>query len=319
MPLLVGTSGWQYRDWRGAFYPERLPVSQWLEYYATRFPTVENNGTFYRLPVAGTFASWRARTPAGFVMAVKASRYLTHIRRLREPAEPVSRLLGVAASLGDRLGPVLLQLPPTMRADPAALDECLRQFAVQFTSLAQSELAQSELAQSELPGSELAQGEPPESQPGQRRVCVEFRHESWLTQDVRDILASHDAALCWSDRRGRPLGPLWRTATWGYVRFHEGRAHPWPRYGRQALRTWLGRIADTFPPEADVFAYFNNDQHAAAPADAEALMKLADRAGWPLQLAAPAGRQQPPAPAGRSGAARRALAERAELPDRASL
>ena len=100
MPLLVGTSGWQYRDWRGAFYPERLPISQWLEYYATRFPTVENNGTFYRLPVAGTFASWRARTPAGFVMAVKASRYLTHIRRLREPAEPVSRLLGVAASLG---------------------------------------------------------------------------------------------------------------------------------------------------------------------------------------------------------------------------
>jgi uncharacterized protein YecE (DUF72 family) len=260
VPLLVGTSGWQYRDWRGAFYPERLPVSQWLEYYATRFPAVENNGTFYRLPVADTFASWRARTPAGFVMAVKASRYLTHIRRLREPAEPVGRLLGVAAKLGDRLGPVLLQLPPTMRADPAALDECLRQFAAQFTSLAQSE--------------------PPESRPGQRRVCVEFRHESWLTQDVRDILTAHDAALCWSDRRGRPLSPLWRTADWGYIRFHEGGAQPWPRYGPQALRTWVSRIAGTFPPEADVFAFFNNDQHAAAPADADALMKLAGRAGW---------------------------------------
>ena len=273
MPLLVGTSGWQYRDWRGAFYPERLPVSQWLEHYATLFPTVENNGTFYRLPVAGTVASWRARTPAGFVMAVKASRYLTHIRRLREPAEPVSRLLAVAASLGDRLGPVLLQLPPTMRADPAALDECLHQFAVQFSSLAQSKVAQSK----------VAQVKPPESRPGQRRVCVEFRHESWLTQDVRDILAAHDAALCWSDRRGRPLGPLWRTAGWGYLRFHEGAAQPWPRYGPQALRTWLRRIMDTFPPEADVFAYFNNDQHAAAPADAEALMKLAARAGWPVR------------------------------------
>ena len=277
MPLLVGTSGWQYRDWRGAFYPERLPVSQWLEHYATLFPTVENNGTFYRLPVAGTVASWRARTPAGFVMAVKASRYLTHIRRLREPAEPVSRLLAVAASLGDRLGPVLLQLPPTMRADPAALDECLHQFAVQFSSLAQSKVAQSK----------VAQVEPPESRPGQRRVCVEFRHESWLTQDVRDILAAHDAALCWSDRRGRPLGPLWRTAGWGYLRFHEGAAQPWPRYGPQALRTWLGRIMDTFPPEADVFAYFNNDQHAAAPADAEALMKLAARAGWPAGRCGP--------------------------------
>ena len=284
MPLIVGTSGWQYRDWRGAFYPEQLPVSQWLEHYATLFPTVENNGTFYRLPVAGTVASWRARTPAGFVMAVKASRYLTHIRRLREPAEPVGRLLGVAADLGDRLGPVLLQLPPTMRADPAALDECLRQFAVQFASLTHSKLAQGE----------LAQGEPLASRPGQHRVCVEFRHESWLTQDVRDILAAHDAALCWSDRRGRPLGPLWRTADWGYLRFHEGAAQPWPHYGQQALRTWLGRIADTFPPEADVFAYFNNDQHAAAPADAEALMKLAGQAGWPLQQAsAGADRRQP--------------------------
>lgn len=260
MPLIVGTSGWQYRDWRGAFYPERLPVSEWLEHYATLFPTVENNGTFYRLPAAGTVASWRARTPAGFVMAVKASRYLTHIRRLREPAEPVGRLLGVAAKLGDRLGPVLLQLPPTMRADPAALDECLRQFAMQFASLAQGKLAHSG---------------PPARRPGQLRVSVEFRHESWLTQDVRDILAAHDAALCWSDRRGRPLGPLWRTADWGYLRFHEGAAQPWPRYGPQALRTWLSRIADIFPPEADVFAYFNNDQHAAAPADAEALMKLA--------------------------------------------
>jgi uncharacterized protein YecE (DUF72 family) len=281
VPLLVGTSGWQYRDWRESFYPERLPASQWLEHYANRFPTVENNGTFYRLPVADTVASWRARTPAGFVMAVKASRYLTHIRRLREPAEPVGRLLGVAAKLGDRLGPVLLQLPPTMRADPAALDECLRQFTRQFTSLAHSELAQSELAQSELAQSELARGGPPESRPGQLRVCVEFRHESWLTPDVRDILAAHHAALCWSDRRGRPLGPLWRTAAWGYLRFHEGAAQPWPRYGAQALRAWVSRIADAFPPEADVFAYFNNDQHAAAPADAAALMKLADRAGWP--------------------------------------
>src|SRR5580704_10435177 len=100
VPLLVGTSGWQYQDWRGAFYPDRLPAAKWLEHYATRFPTVENNGTFYRLAAAGTFDSWRARTPPGFLMAVKASRYLTHVRRLRDPAEPVGRLLGVAIQLG---------------------------------------------------------------------------------------------------------------------------------------------------------------------------------------------------------------------------
>jgi uncharacterized protein YecE (DUF72 family) len=262
VPLLVGTSGWQYRDWRGAFYPERLPVDRWLEHYSTRFPTVENNGTFYRLAAPETFADWRARTPAGFVMAIKASRYLTHVRRLREPAEPVARLLGAAVRLGDCFGPVLLQLPPTMQSDPGALDGCLGQFSSQWPAL--------------IAGAS-----------GTLRVCVEFRHPSWETQEVRDILAHHNAALCWSDRRGRPLAPLWRTADWGYLRLHEGAAQPWPRYGRQALRTWLRRISDSFPPQADVFAYFNNDQHAAAPADAQALAALADRAEWPVVRPAP--------------------------------
>jgi uncharacterized protein YecE (DUF72 family) len=263
LPLFVGTSGWQYRDWRAAFYPKNVPVSRWLEEYATRFPTVENNGTFYRLPAPDTFAAWRARTPDGFLMAVKASRYLTHVRRLRDPAEPVNRLLRAATELGDRLGPVLLQLPPTVPADAAALDETLAQFSAQFASLAS-------------PGS------------GQLRVCVEFRHDSWLTDEIRDILTAHDAALCWSDRHSRPLGPLWRTAGFGYIRFHEGAAQPWPRYGAQALRTWLSRVSACFPPNADVFAYFNNDQHAAAPADAAALMHLAQKAGWPVAEAGPA-------------------------------
>ncbi len=263
MPLIVGTSGWQYRDWRGSFYPPGVPVSRWLQYYAGHFAAVENDGTFYRLASRDTFAGWRERTPAGFVMAIKASRYLTHIRRLRDPAEPVARLLGAAGGLGDHLGPILLQLPPNLKADPALLAECLRQFAAEF---------------SRLPGSAT----------GDDRICVEFRHPSWLTGDVRAILAEHDAALCWSDRGGRPLGPLWRTAGWGYVRFHEGAAQPWPRYGRQSLKSWLSRIADAFPPEADVFAFFNNDQRCAAPADAAALSSLADRAGWPAPRPVPA-------------------------------
>src|SRR6516162_728028 len=205
MPVLVGTSGWQYRHWRGTFYPPDVPQRLWLEYYAERFGTVENNGTFYRLPARETFEQWRARTPDGFVMAVKASRYLTHIRRLRDPAEPVERLLVAAAGLGDRLGPVLLQLPPNMPADAGALEETLREFA--------------------RAGRALALG------PGGRgvRVAVEFRHQSWWSEDIRLLLERNGAALCWADRLGRPITPLWRTADWGYLRFHEGAA------GRRAV------------------------------------------------------------------------------------
>ena len=119
MPMLIGTSGWQYRDWRAPaaggddrhLYPAGLPQRRWLEHYTSQFDTVELNNAFYRLPERDTFAQWRARTPDGFVMAVKMSRYLTHIKRLREPAEPVARFLGRAQALGDKLGPVLLQLP----------------------------------------------------------------------------------------------------------------------------------------------------------------------------------------------------------------
>ncbi len=121
MPVLIGTSGWQYRDWRGGLYPAGVPQRSWLEHYASQYLTVENNNSFYRLPGPQTFAGWRDRTPADFVMAVKASRYLTHVRRLDDPAEPVARLLGAAAGLGPKLGPVLLQLPPTLTAQRARL------------------------------------------------------------------------------------------------------------------------------------------------------------------------------------------------------
>lgn len=122
--LQVGTSGWHYRDWRGAFYPEKLPTRRWLAYYATQFVTVELNNTFYRLPTADAFGAWRAEVPPDFVFTVKASRYLTHYRRLRDPEEPVERVLGAAAGLADSLGPVLLQLPPDLRSDVDALARC---------------------------------------------------------------------------------------------------------------------------------------------------------------------------------------------------
>ncbi|HEX6873845.1 MAG TPA: DUF72 domain-containing protein, partial [Micromonosporaceae bacterium] len=233
---MVGTSGWQYADWRGAFYPARLPQPQWLEHYAGEFAVVEVNNAFYRLPQRSTFASWRERTPPEFRFAVKVSRYLTHIRRLSEPAEPVARFVASATGLGEKLGPVLLQLPPTLRADIGRLAATLAQF------------------------------------PASVRVVVEPRHPSWWTEQTRQVLAEHGAALCWADRRGRPVTPLWRTADFGYLRLHEGRARPAPRYGRQALDTWLTRLVDRYDLAAatapEVFVFFNNDHGCAAVADA---------------------------------------------------
>jgi uncharacterized protein YecE (DUF72 family) len=228
MPVLVGTSGWQYRDWRGVFYPEDVPQRFWLEHYAEHFATLENNGAFYRLPGRDAFAAWRERLPKGFAMAVKASRFLTHVKRLRDAAEPVERLTDAAAGLGDRLGPYLLQLPPTLQADPGLLAECLDRF------------------------------------PEGSRVAVEPRHESWESDEVRSVLADRDAAWCWADRGGRPVGPLWRTASWGYLRLHEGRARPAPSYGDAALRSWCRRVAETWSRRADCYVYFNNDHGGAA-------------------------------------------------------
>jgi uncharacterized protein YecE (DUF72 family) len=257
MPVYVGTSGWQYRDWRGLLYPPGLGQTRWLERYAEYFGTVENNGSFYRLPAQETFAGWRGRTPPGFVMAVKASRYLTHVRRLRDPDEPVERLIRAATPLGDRLGPVLLQLPPTMPADPGALDSCLAAFA-------RFRLA-------------------PDGGTGEVgcriRVAVEFRHDSWWSGETERLLARHGAALCWADRLGHPVTPLWRTAGWGYLRFHEGAAQPWPRYSEQALASWVERVTASWPDGADVLAYFNNDPGGAALYDAAAFASLARQAG----------------------------------------
>jgi uncharacterized protein YecE (DUF72 family) len=245
--MLIGTSGWQYKDWKGRLYPADLPQRAWLEHYAAGFGTVEVNNAFYRLPERATFEAWRDRTPADFVVAVKASRFLTHIRRLRDPEEPVARLLDRAAGLGGKLGPVLLQLPPNLKADAGALDATLAQF------------------------------------PRRVRVAVEPRHPSWWTEEVRQVLRARGAALCWADRKGRPVTPLWRTADWAYLRLHEGRAAPWPRYGRTALDTWTARLAERFDPaKEDVYVYTNNDPGGAAVTDAVAFARLAARRGLPV-------------------------------------
>jgi uncharacterized protein YecE (DUF72 family) len=238
----IGTSGWQYDDWRGRFYPRRTPLRLWLETYAERFATVESNNAFYRLPERQTFEAWADRTPDDFVMTVKVSRYLTHIRRLREPHEAVTRFMGRVEGLGSKLGPVLIQLPPQFHADAERLDQTLAQF------------------------------------PRDVRVAVEFRHDSWYTNEIRDILERHRAALCLADRRRR-LTPIWRTAAWTYLRFHEGRARPRPSYGRAALASWARRLAENWTAAEDCFVLFNNDQRGCAPHDAARFATLCRGAG----------------------------------------
>jgi uncharacterized protein YecE (DUF72 family) len=242
MPLFIGTSGWQYKDWRGSFYPPKLAQARWLEYYIEHFQTVEVNNTFYRLPPPETFAGWARRVPDDFVMVVKMSRYLTHVKRLHDPAEPVARFFDHARPLGSKLGPVLVQLPPQLAADLPALDDTLARF------------------------------------PRGVRAAVEFRHESWFSDDTAALLSRHNAAFCLADSPRRRT-PVWRTADWGYVRFHEGRASPPPCYGRQALHSWADRISGTWSADDDVFVFFNNDHRACAVRDAGLFADVATQAG----------------------------------------
>jgi uncharacterized protein YecE (DUF72 family) len=243
MTVYVGTSGWQYRDWRGKLYPQQLVQRDWLAHYAERFATVEVNNTFYRLPPPERFEAWEAGTPDDFVFTIKASRYLTHIKRLKEPAGPVERLMSHAAPLRRKLGPVLVQLPPTMKVDLDRLAATLDAF------------------------------------PDGVRVTVEPRHDTWLVDELHALLAERGAALCLADRDSKPILPLWRTADWGFVRFHAGTGTPWPCYGRTALDSWARRLADRWGPDDDVYAYFNNDPNGCAVRDARRFSRALQRVG----------------------------------------
>lgn len=239
--IRVGTSGWQYADWRGAFYPQRLAQREWLGAYVAAFDTVEVNSSFYRLPTSDTVRRWADTLPDGFVMALKASRYLTHVKRLREPAEPVERLVGVLTPLQHRglLGPILVQLPPDLPAEVQRLADTLSAF------------------------------------PDEIRIAVEPRHRSWFTDELRGLLEHHNAALVWADRDGRSVGPLWETASWRYLRLHHGR-HGWG-YDNRDLGRWARRLAVA----GDGYAYANNDPGAAAVKDARRMVAMIRTARYP--------------------------------------
>jgi uncharacterized protein YecE (DUF72 family) len=242
VPVRIGTSGWHYQHWKGRFYPKQLAPAHWLSFYAERFATVEVNNVFYRMPEPATFDAWREQLPDGFILSVKASRYLTHIRRLHDPAQPVSLLMERVSRLGGCLGPILLQLPPNLRADEDALDATIAAFGANV------------------------------------RVAVEVRHPSWLCDGVRSVLEKHGAALCLVDG-GPQKVPIWRTADWAYVRFHGGGGRPESCYTRSPLDTWARRLATTWTAADDVYCYFNNDAHGCAPRDARRFALATARVG----------------------------------------
>jgi uncharacterized protein YecE (DUF72 family) len=237
----IGVSGWSYPHWRGAFYPEGLRVKDQLAHCAARFPTLEINGSFYRLPSEKAVAAWRDAAPEGFVFAWKASRFITHFRRLKNVDDSLKLVFGRMEGLGDKMGPALFQLPPQMKADPERLAGFL----------------------SRLPKS--------------RRVAIEFRHPSWYDEAVWALLRDHDVAFCVSDHHDAPA-PWVATAGFVYVRGHGPGGGYSGDYSDAELKAWARRIRTWADEGRDAWVYFDNDIGAAAPKDAERLIALTGRA-----------------------------------------
>ena len=243
----VGTSGYQYRDWREVFYPPGLPARSWLPYYAQVFPTVEMNATFYRLPEAAVVIKWREGTPAPFVFACKGSRFLTHMKRLRDIGPGLERFFSRVDHLGDKLHVVLWQLPPQMkRPDAGRLDAFLGAL------------------------------------PTHVRHAFEFRDPAWYTPEVCRVLDRRGVAFCEHDLVDRP--PPCLTGGFRYLRFHGATAPYRGRYGKEALRVPAEELASWREREGDAFVYFNNDVEGHAARDALDLLALL---GEPARLPAP--------------------------------
>jgi uncharacterized protein YecE (DUF72 family) len=237
--IYVGTSGWQYRDWRGPLYPDGLPQRRWLEHFSSEFPVVEVNNTFYMLPKEDTFTKWREGSAPGFTFVVKANRYITHIRRLRDSRGPVARFWERCLRLEEKLGPVLFQLPPNLLADPGLLERFVAGL------------------------------------PGGMRSAFEFRHPSWDTEEVRAILDGRGCALVMADRPGARVDDV-VTGGWAYLRFHQGQESV-PDYTPEKLRRWADRIVSL--PAQDAYVFFNNDPGGAAVRDSVTLTRYLRKRG----------------------------------------
>lgn len=224
-PVRIGCSGWNYQHWRdGVFYPRRLPPRHWLEYYARHFDTVEVNSSFYRLPRESAVANWVRESPEGFVFAMKMSRYVTHIKRLRDLQPSIELFYARLGPLvgSPKLGPVLWQLPPGFRRDDRRLQQVLGL----------------------LPAG---------------RHCFEFRDETWFAEGVYELLRSQNVALVIGDTPQRPFQAHELTADWTFIRFHHGHRGRNSNYSKRELEGWARRI-ESWAKSVEVYAYFNNDR-----------------------------------------------------------
>jgi len=234
--IRIGTSGWNYPHWRGIFYPEGLSTRKWLSYYATYFDTVEVNATFYGTPKETTFRRWYEETPEGFLLALKASRYITHIRRLKDVAEPLDRFYQVISPLREKIGPLLFQFPPSLEYDRGLISQFLDLLNPNF------------------------------------RTAIEIRHVSFHNEEFLELLASHNVALCLSDTAGR-YPSLWEvvTADFVYIRLHGSRVLYRSCYTEKELRLWAEKISHFARP---TYVYFDNDSLGWAVPNALRLKEL---------------------------------------------
>lgn len=234
--LYCGTSGWNYQHWKLRFYPEGLPSDKWLSYYGRHFDTVEINNSFYRLPEKTTFERWRDQSPDGFTFAVKASRYLTHMKKLKDPADPLDKVLSHSSGLGSKRGPVLYQLPPYWHIDMERMRSFLKIL------------------------------------PGDVRHAFEFRDDSWQCDAIWSLLAEFGAAYCIMDSPGLPLH-VKSTSDFSYIRMHSGGDETSGNYADEHLAVWAERISELLKL-GDVYIYFNNDYNAYAINNALTLKKM---------------------------------------------
>jgi len=238
--VLIGTSGWHYASWRGPFFPRELMVRHQLQFYASQFPTTELNGVFYRTPTEDTVKNWRSQTPRDFIFSWKASKYITHWKRLSErSADSLDLMEKRIVLLGDKAGPVLFQLPPHFTVDCARLEAFIGMLS------------------------------------RRHRYVFEFRHRSWYTAEIFNLLSRHNVALCISDHHDAP-SPWEQTANFVYLRGHGPGGRYSGHYSRATLTKWLERIEGWQEAGSDVFVYFDNDQKSAAPLDAAKLRSLSD-------------------------------------------
>ena len=220
--IYVGTSGYNFPEWRGSFYPSKLPSKHWLEYYAQQLGTVEINYTFYRMPNEKTIAGWNAATPETFTFVLKAPQKITHFARLRNIDEPLRRFIDIIRNLNAKLGAILFQLPPNMKKDVGLLGDLLTQF------------------------------------PADVRAACEFRHVSWWSDDVFELLRSTNTALCVADTEAGTT-PLVATADFGYVRLRD------EGYSPEGLQEWKQKVQDLGRSWTDAYVFFKHEEKGIGP------------------------------------------------------